>query len=183
MSRIYDDLTLPRRILLGPGPSDTDPRVLKAMATPIVGQFDPAFTKVMEETMELLRYAFQTENRWTFPVSGTGRSGLEALLMNVIEKGDRVLVPVIGKFGHLTAEISTRCGADVHVIEGVWGEIADLDDAPSFQRTRCFQDLGRSARGDINGRPTAHGGTSGHRPRKRRAFYCRCLHIRRGYGN
>ena len=142
MNRNYSDLILPHRILLGPGPSDTDPRVLKAMVTPIVGQFDPAFTKVMEETMELLRYAFQTDNRWSFPVSGTGRSGLEALLINIIEPGDRVLVPIVGKFGHLTAEIATRCGADVHKLEGEWGQIADPNEVRgAFQERGPFKVL------------------------------------------
>src|SRR2546423_321633 len=77
------------RILLGPGPSDVHPRVLTAMATPLVGHLDPQFLEIMNETQLLLRAVFRTENRLTFPVSGTGSAGMEACVVNLIEPGDR----------------------------------------------------------------------------------------------
>lgn len=106
-----------------PGPVEVDPRVLRAMSNPIVGQFDPAFTHIMNEVMEMLRDIFQTNNKWAFPVDGTSRSGIEALLCSVIEKGDKVLVPIFGRFGYLLTEICERYGADVHTIECHWGEV------------------------------------------------------------
>jgi (S)-ureidoglycine---glyoxylate transaminase len=119
------DLLPPSRILLGPGPSMADPRVLRAMATPLVGQFDPAFTAIMGEVMDLLRFALQTVNARTFPVSGTGRAGLEAALVSLIEPGDRVVVGECGRFGRLLIEIAERCGADVVPVRGEWGRIIE----------------------------------------------------------
>ncbi|MBP3038562.1 alanine--glyoxylate aminotransferase family protein [Bacillaceae bacterium Marseille-Q3522] len=106
-----------------PGPVEVDPRVLRAMSTPILGQFDPAFTTIMNEVMEMLRAIFQTKNKWTFPVDGTSRSGLEAMLCSIIEPGDKVLVPVFGRFGHLFMEICERYGAEVHTMECPWGSV------------------------------------------------------------
>ncbi|WP_211211493.1 pyridoxal-phosphate-dependent aminotransferase family protein [Heyndrickxia acidiproducens] len=106
-----------------PGPVEVDPRVLQAMSTPILGQFDPAFTNIMNEVMEMLRQVFQTKNHWAFPVDGTSRSGIEAVLSSILEPGDRVLVPIYGRFGHLMVEICERYGADVHTIECPWGEV------------------------------------------------------------
>src|SRR3954466_772719 len=85
-------LNPPSRLLLGPGPSDAHPRVLRAMATPLLGHLDPAFLEIMAETQELLRLAFQTKNALTFPVSGTGMSGMEACVVNLIEPGDKMVV-------------------------------------------------------------------------------------------
>src|SRR3954453_12810873 len=90
--RRFEDLNPPTRLLLGSGPSNPDPRVLRALSTPLIGQFDPAFTAIMDEVMELSRLVFQTENQRAFPVSGSSRSGLEAALASLIEPGDRVLV-------------------------------------------------------------------------------------------
>lgn len=111
------------RLLMGPGPVNVDPRVLRGMALPLLGQFDPQFTEYMNRTMALYRAVFQTENRWTFLVDGTARAGIEAVLVSLIEPGDRVLVPVFGRFGHLLAEIAARCGGAVETIETEWGTV------------------------------------------------------------
>jgi (S)-ureidoglycine-glyoxylate aminotransferase len=95
------------------------------MCTPILGQFDPEFTAIMNETMEMLRKLFQTNNHWAFPVDGTSRAGIEAVLGSLIEPGDRVLVPIYGRFGHLLTEISERYGAHVVTMETAWGQVFD----------------------------------------------------------
>jgi (S)-ureidoglycine---glyoxylate transaminase len=112
---------------MGPGPVDADPRVLRAMAMPLLGQFDPAFTAYMNETMELYRRVYQTKNRWTFLIDGTARAGIEAILASLIAPSDAVLVPVFGRFGHLLCEIARRCGATVHTVEAEWGTVVPLD--------------------------------------------------------
>jgi (S)-ureidoglycine-glyoxylate aminotransferase len=108
---------------MGPGPINADPRVLRAMSAQLVGQYDPAMTAYMNETMELYRGVFKTANEQTLVVDGTSRAGIEAALVSLIEPGDRVLVPIFGRFGHLLREIAERCGAEVHVIEVPWGEV------------------------------------------------------------
>jgi (S)-ureidoglycine-glyoxylate aminotransferase len=113
----------PARLLMGPGPINADPRVLRAMSAQLVGQFDPAMTAYMTETMGLYRGVFQTENAATLLVDGTSRAGIEAALVSLIEPGDRVLVPIFGRFGHLLKEIAERCGAEVHTREIEWGTV------------------------------------------------------------
>ncbi len=115
----------PPRLLMGPGPITVDPRVLHAMATQLVGQFDPFMTATMNEVMSLYRGVFETDNEQTFVVDGTSRAGIEAALVSLLEPGDRALVPVFGRFGHLLSEIASRCGAEVHTIEVPWGEVFD----------------------------------------------------------
>ncbi|MEH6945613.1 alanine--glyoxylate aminotransferase family protein [Bacillus sp. JJ634] len=124
----YSELHTPLRTIMTPGPVEVDPRVLRAMSTPILGQFDPAFTNIMNEVMEMLRQLFQTNNRWAFPVDGTSRSGNEAVLCSIIEPGDRVLVPIFGRFGHLFVEICERYGAEVHTMECPWGEVFEPEE-------------------------------------------------------
>jgi (S)-ureidoglycine-glyoxylate aminotransferase len=127
------------RILLGPGPSMADPRVLRAMATPLLGQFDPEFTAIMNEVVALSRLAFQTRNAQAFPVSGTGRAGLEAAIGSLVEPGDRVVVGECGRFGLLMMEIAERCGATVVAVRGEWGETlapAALEAALAGGRTK-----------------------------------------------
>jgi len=119
----FEPINPPQRLLMGPGPINADPRVLRAMSAQLVGQYDPAMTAYMNETMELYRGVFRTENRATLLVDGTSRAGIEAALVSLIEPGDRVLVPVFGRFGHLLREIAERCGAEVHVIETEWGTV------------------------------------------------------------
>lgn len=124
----YHQLQTPNRTIMTPGPVEVDPRVLQAMSAPILGQFDPAFTEIMNEVMEMLRLVFQTNNKWAFPIDGTSRAGTEALLCSVIEPGDRVLVPIFGRFGHLLVEICERCGADVYTMETTWGTVFEEKD-------------------------------------------------------
>ena len=120
---LFEELNPSPRLLMGPGPINVDPRVLRAMSMPLQGQFDPEFTAYMNETMVLLRQLFQTANRWSFLVDGTARAGIEAFLVSLIEPGDRVLVPIFGRFGHLLHEIAARCGADVTTMETEWGTV------------------------------------------------------------
>lgn len=123
MSEPMNEIAPPPRLLMGPGPISVDPRVLRAMAAPLVGQFDPFMTVTMNDVMGLYREVFDTDNEQTFLVDGTSRAGIEAALVSLIEPGDRVLVPVFGRFGHLLTEIAQRCGAEVHTIEVPWGEV------------------------------------------------------------
>ncbi|MET0806829.1 MAG: alanine--glyoxylate aminotransferase family protein [Lacisediminihabitans sp.] len=113
----------PQRLLMGPGPINADPRVLRAMSAQLDGQYDPAMTAYMNETMALYRGVFRTDNEATLLIDGTSRAGIEAALVSMIEPGDRVLVPIFGRFGHLLREIAERCGAEVHVIEREWGTV------------------------------------------------------------
>ncbi len=119
----YKELSPPPRTIMTPGPVEVDPRVLRALSYPILGQFDPAFTELMNETMEMLRGLFVTDNQWCYPIDGTSRSGLEAVLVSIIEPGDRVLVPIYGRFGHLLTEIAERCGGEVMTLETEWGTV------------------------------------------------------------
>ncbi len=113
----------PERLLMGPGPIDADPRVLAAMSQPLIGQFDPAMTGLMNRTMSLYRGVFRTANEATLLVDGTSRAGIEACLVSLLRPGDRVLVLVMGRFGHLLTEIAERCGADVRTVEVPWGQV------------------------------------------------------------
>lgn len=113
----------PARLLMGPGPVNADPRVLRAAAAPLVGQYDPWMTATMTETQELYRQVFRTRNEATILVDGTSRAGIEAALVSLLAPGDRVLVPVFGRFGHLLAEIAGRAQAEVHTIETDWGQV------------------------------------------------------------
>lgn len=125
--KLYRDLAPSIRTIMTPGPVEVDPRVLRAMSLPILGQFDPEFTGIMNETMGMLQKLFQTGNRWAYPIDGSSRSGIEAVLTGLIEPGDRVLVPIYGRFGHLLAEISERLGADVLTMEQEWGKVFEPD--------------------------------------------------------
>lgn len=126
--KVFQEINSPLRTIMTPGPVEVDPRVLRAMSTPILGQFDPAFTQMMNETMEMLRQVFQTKNQWAFPIDGTSRAGIEAVLCSVLEPGDKVLIPIFGRFGHLLTEIAERNGAEIHIIECKWGEVFDQEE-------------------------------------------------------
>src|SRR6201987_5712336 len=115
------------RVLLGPGPSDVHPRVLTAIATPLIGHLDPQFLDFMNESQDLLRRLFQTANHLTFPVSATGSAGMETCVVNLIEPGDRMVVCVNGVFGQRMTDVAQRAGAQVTVIERPWGEVFDLN--------------------------------------------------------
>ena len=139
MNNPFEPLNPPPRRLMGPGPVDVDPRVLRAMSLPLLGQFDPRFTGYMNEVMALYRQVFRTANRWTLLVDGTARAGIEAVLVSVLEPGDRVLVPVFGRFGHLLCEIARRCRAEVVAIETEWGTEFDpqrIEDAVRRHRPK-----------------------------------------------
>lgn len=118
----------PPRLLMGPGPITVDPRVLRAMSAQLVGQYDPAMTQCMNETMALYRCVFKTANQWTLLIDGTSRAGIEAVLISLLEPGDKILVPVFGRFGHLLCEIAERCGAEVHKIHKEWGQVFTPDE-------------------------------------------------------
>jgi alanine-glyoxylate transaminase / serine-glyoxylate transaminase / serine-pyruvate transaminase len=113
----------PRRLLLGPGPSMVHPRVLQAMAAPLVGHLDPAFLGVMNDIQTLLRQMFATANRFTIAISGTGSAGMEAAIVNIVEPGDAVIVGVNGVFGTRLAAVVERCGGKAVRVEAPWGEI------------------------------------------------------------
>ncbi|MBC8531049.1 pyridoxal-phosphate-dependent aminotransferase family protein [Gehongia tenuis] len=113
------------RTLMAPGPVEADPRVLRAMSAHILGQFDPEFTALMNETMEMARRVFQTKNAQTYTVDTTSRGGLETVLTGAICPGDKVLIPAFGRFGYLLSEILERCGADITLIETDWGSVFD----------------------------------------------------------
>ena len=123
----FGDLNPPTRLLLGSGPSNPEPRVLRALGMPLIGQFDPAFTAIMDEVSELTQRVFRTKNRQAFPVSGSSRSGLEAAIASLVEQGDRVVVGNFGRFGDLFCEIARRYGADVENVLVPWGEIVEPD--------------------------------------------------------
>ena len=120
-----DEFHPSKRILLGPGPSDADPRVLAAMCDPLVGHLDPEFLRVMDDIQTSLRHAFQTRNRLTLPISGTGSAGMEAAFVNLVELGDRVVVCVNGVFGERMSDIVGRCGGMLTRIDAEWGKSFD----------------------------------------------------------
>ena len=112
-----------QRLLMGPGPVNLYPSVMRAMSLPMLGQFDPQFTGFMNEVMKLYRQIYRTQNKWTLLVNGTARAGIEACLSSMISPGDRVLVPIFGRFGFLLTEIAKRCRAEVINIETEWGTV------------------------------------------------------------
>jgi len=127
----------PARILMGPGPSNVDPRVLLAMAKPLVGHLDPEFIKIMNSLQDLLRCTFCTKNAQTLPISGTGSAGMEAAFVNVVEPGDRVLVCVNGVFGERMVDVAERCGANLRTLSAPWGQ--PFDPAVIEKEVRTFQ--------------------------------------------
>ena len=122
MSDLPARLDPPERILMGPGPSNCHPRVLQAMAAPIIGHLDPAFLRIMNEVQGMLRTVMQTTNPLTIPVSATGSAGMEACFVNLVEPGDRCVVGLNGVFGQRMADNVGRCGGEVIPVEAPWGE-------------------------------------------------------------
>lgn len=119
----------PVRTLMGPGPSDVDPRILEALSRPTIGHLDPAFIQMMDETKQLLQYAFGTENELTMPVSAPGSAGMEAVFANLVERGDKVIICQNGVFGGRMKENVERCGAQAIMVEDPWGNAIDVDKA------------------------------------------------------
>ena len=118
----------PARVLLGPGPSNVHPRVLRAMSIPLIGHLDPEYLRIMDETRRLLQFVFQTRNDLTIPVSGTGSAGMEACMVNLLEPGDEAVVCVNGVFGTRMADIVERCGATLVRVEAPWGRVIEPAD-------------------------------------------------------
>ena len=117
----------PVRTLMGPGPSDVNPRILEAMSRPTIGHLDPAFVTMMEEIKDLLRYALQTGNPLTMPVSAPGSAGMETCFVNLVQPGDKVVVCLNGVFGGRMKENVERCGGTAITVEDAWGTAVDPD--------------------------------------------------------
>ncbi len=122
----FGEIDPPQRLLMGPGPVNAHPRVLRAMSADLLGQFDPEMTEYMNQTMALYRPIFGTENRWTFLVDGTARAGIEAALVSLAAPGDTVLVVNFGRFGLLLTEILERIGAKIVTVDAPWGETVPM---------------------------------------------------------
>jgi alanine-glyoxylate transaminase/serine-glyoxylate transaminase/serine-pyruvate transaminase len=120
-----NELNTSKRILMGPGPSDAHPRVLRAMSTPLIGHLDPEFVTIMDDIKEMVQKTFQTKNHLTFVVSAPGSAGMETCLVNLLEPGDEALICIHGVFGGRMADIAERCGAKVTAVEAPWGEPID----------------------------------------------------------
>ncbi len=118
-------LSPPKRILMGPGPSNINARVARALSAPLIGHLDPYFLEVMDEVVQMLRLVFQTKNRLTIPISGTGSAGMEAAFVNFIEPGDKAIIGINGLFGQRMADICQRLGAKVIAVEADWGRIVE----------------------------------------------------------
>lgn len=123
----YQSFMPPVRTLMGPGPSDIHPRVLEALARPTIGHLDPKFCDLMEEIKALLRYAFQTENQLTFPVSAPGSAAMETCFVNLVEPGDKVIIAANGVFSQRMLENVERCGGSAIIVEDPWGRAIDPD--------------------------------------------------------
>jgi (S)-ureidoglycine-glyoxylate aminotransferase len=139
MTETFGELDHPPRLLMGPGPINVHPRVLRAMSVQLLGQFDPEFTAYMNQTMALYRQVFCTQNRWTFLIDGTSRAAIEAALVSTLSPGDDAVILNAGRFGLLLTEIAERCGARITSVEGQWGTVIDpqaVEDAVKRVRPR-----------------------------------------------
>lgn len=123
------------RVLMGPGPSDVHPRVLKAMSTPLIGHLDPDFVQIMDEIKGMVKATFQTQNELSFVVSAPGSAGMETCLVNLLEPGDEALICIHGVFGNRMADIVERCGAKAIKIESPWGKPIDPADVEEALKT------------------------------------------------
>src|ERR1700740_2320070 len=128
MTQSIGELNPPNRLMLTPGPSSMDPRVYRALATPLVGHMDPWFKGCMDETQILLRQIFQTENRITMPLSASGSGGIEAAVLNSLEEGDEGIVAVNGVFSERMYEIATRASSKVSKVEAPYGKPVDAEE-------------------------------------------------------
>ena len=128
MSANVQSVQPPVRILMGPGPSDIHPRVLRALAAGTVGHLDPYYLELMNQMQQRLRRLFRTENEVTFAASGTGSAGMESAVVNVIQPGDRMLVCVNGVFGERMVDVAQRAGAVVERIDRPWGQVFEVDE-------------------------------------------------------
>lgn len=126
-TNLFETLNPPQRLLMGPGPINAYPRVHQAISASLIGQYDPVMTGYMNQVQSLYRGVFETNNQQTLLVNGTARSGIEAVLVSLLQPGDKVLIPVMGRFGHLLCEIAQRVGAQVKTIDIEWGEVCSPD--------------------------------------------------------
>lgn len=132
----FGEIDPPQRLLMGPGPVNAHPRVLRAMAADLLGQFDPEMTGYMNQVMALYRPIFGTQNQWTMLIDGTARAGIEAALVSLVAPGDRVLVVNFGRFGLLLGEILSRIGAVIETVDAPWGEVVSMEAiAAAIKRT------------------------------------------------
>jgi (S)-ureidoglycine-glyoxylate aminotransferase len=141
MTTVLREIDPPQRLLMGPGPVNAHPRVLRAMSAQLLGQFDPEFTAYMNETMAAYREVFATRNRWTLLVDGTARAAIEASMVSVLEPGDTVVIASAGRFGGLLTEIAERCDAKPVIVSAPWGEAVpptDIVAAIAAHRPRLF---------------------------------------------
>jgi alanine-glyoxylate transaminase/serine-glyoxylate transaminase/serine-pyruvate transaminase len=115
----------PQRILMGPGPSDVSARVLGALGRPTIGHLDPLFIELMDDTKQLLQYAFKTQNELTIPLSAPGSAGMEAAFVNLVSPGDTVIICQNGVFGGRMKENAERCGAHAVMVQDRWGDPVD----------------------------------------------------------
>jgi alanine-glyoxylate transaminase/serine-glyoxylate transaminase/serine-pyruvate transaminase len=142
MSEEIGELLAPSRLMMTPGPCSIDPRVYRAMSTPLVGHMDPWFTEMIGEVQTLLRRAFQTENRVTFPISASGSGGIEAAVVNPLEPGDEAIVCVNGSFSERMAIIASRTAAKIHRVEAPFGRTVDPEDVLRAGRGRKIKMIG-----------------------------------------
>jgi (S)-ureidoglycine-glyoxylate aminotransferase len=134
---LFGEIDPPQRLLMGPGPVNAHPRVLRAMSADLLGQFDPEMTGYMNQVMALYRPIFGTQNRWTFLIDGTARAAIEAALVSMVVPGETLLVVDYGRFGLLLNEIGERVGARVEMVSAPWGRTVPLADiAAAIDRTR-----------------------------------------------
>ena len=145
-SAYMNELQPPQKVLLGPGPSSVHPRVLQALALPVMGHLDPAFFQVMDDVCEMLRQVFHTKNVMTVPISSTGTGAMETACANIIEPGDTVLICRNGYFGIRLGDIAERCGATVHLIDTPWGKSVD----PEMLRDELKKHSGLKAVGVVH---------------------------------
>src|SRR3972149_4142714 len=127
MAQSFSPINFPKRLLMGPGPSEVDPRVYRAMIQPVIGHMDPLFLECLGQLQQMLRHTFRTANTVTFPIAGTGSAGMEAALVNFLEPGDEAAVVVGGVFAGRMCEITERCGAKLIRIDIPTGTAATAE--------------------------------------------------------
>jgi alanine-glyoxylate transaminase / serine-glyoxylate transaminase / serine-pyruvate transaminase len=142
MTEQIGELIVPTRLMLTPGPTSVDPRIYRALSAPLVGHMDPWFTEMIGEVQTLLRGAFQTDNRVTFPISASGSGAIEASVVNPLEPGDEAIVCVNGVFSERMALIAERTGAKIHRVQAPWGHTVDPDDVRRAAKGRNIKFLG-----------------------------------------
>ena len=142
MSDLLKELIPPTRIMLTPGPSSVDPRVLRVMSTPLIGHLDPWFKNMMDDVQAMLRLAFQTENRITFPISASGSGAIEASVLNPLEAGDEAIICINGFFSERMAVIAARTPAKIHRIEVPYGSTVDPEEVRRVGKGRKIKMIG-----------------------------------------